>query len=89
MLRGLKKDNYHKFSYYLRECDESRGGCGELFKAKTRKSRFCINCKEKINQMKIIKSLEARGVSIINLRINIREVKNVNNKLDSQSIKPI
>lgn len=61
MIKGEKKSKYNnRFKYYLRFCDR----CGALFKARTKGTRFCDECKEEINREKIKKSLSARGIII-------------------------
>jgi len=61
---------YNKFEYYLRLCD----GCGEFFKAPTKKCKLCPICKKKSNAEKIMKSLKSRGIKV-NIKIKVSEVE--------------
>lgn len=76
MLRGLKRDRYNHFKYYVRQCKD----CSELFKADGKKCKYCNNCKMKRTEIKIVNSLKARGFTYTKRE----EVKNVSTKLDSQ-----
>ncbi len=63
--------NYNKFKYYLRQCDV----CDEFFNAPAKKCRLCPICKKKSNLNKIMKSLKARGIKDINIKIKITELE--------------
>lgn len=82
MMRGLKQSKEHKFKFYLRQCRM----CDEIFKATSKKRKYCDDCKITINYNKIISSLKARGVNMVNVHIKSKEgINNDNYRLDSQS----
>lgn len=80
MMKGKKELNYNRFEYYLRQCLD----CDAIFKASSKKSKFCPICKEKRNVIKLNNSLKARGI-IVKIKIKVLEENNDINKLD---IKP-
>jgi hypothetical protein len=49
--------------------------CNEFFNAPAKKCRLCPICKKKSNLNKIMKSLKARGIKDINIKIKITELE--------------
>jgi Zn finger protein HypA/HybF involved in hydrogenase expression len=75
VLRGEKQLKFRKFEYYLRQCED----CGNLFKAKSKRSCYCEPCKKERTHIKITNSLKSRGFIWI-----FKKIENDINELDSK-----
>lgn len=84
MKKEQDKITCHRFEYYIRQCKNKE--CNEFFKASTKLRRYCPECKEKINKLKIKNSLIARGIYV---EVNICKMKGGTNGSSKPNIKLI
>lgn len=79
-MRGLKQSKNKKFEYYLRQCSD----CNQLFKAQTRKGKYCSDCKKVRIKIRIKNSLTSRGIIKEAFEIADMMIDNINKHKDKE-----